>query len=179
MKTIIKQIKDFPDYYIDTEGVVYSTKKQSVLLNKLKQTKDIHGYLKIVLCKNGVKFYKRVNRLVAETFIPNPKNKTEVNHKNGIKTDNRVENLEWATHSENQKHRYRVLRQPAIKSMLGKFGSNHNRSKPVVQIHNGIIIAEFAGLSEASRATGVSISSIFQCANGKYKHAGNFQWQYK
>lgn len=65
---------------------------------------DKDGYLRIGFRIN-TKFINRiVHRLLAETFIDNPENKSQVNHKNGIKNDNRLKNLEWVTHQENKDH---------------------------------------------------------------------------
>lgn len=52
----------------------------------------------------GSRIELSAHRLVAQTFIPNPKNKPQVNHKNGKKSDNRVVNLEWVTEKENIQH---------------------------------------------------------------------------
>jgi hypothetical protein len=53
-------------------------------------------------------YLRSANRLVAQHFIPNPYDKTEVNHKDGNKTNNHVDNLEWCTKSENNKHAYEM-----------------------------------------------------------------------
>ena len=45
-----------------------------------------------------------IHRIVANTFIPNPENKSTVNHIDGDKRNNHISNLEWATYSENFQH---------------------------------------------------------------------------
>ena len=42
-----------------------------------------------------------IHRLVAIHFIPNPKNKPEVNHKDENPLNNYIDNLEWFTSREN------------------------------------------------------------------------------
>lgn len=59
-----------------------------------------NGYKKINIRRKG--YY--VHRLIAETFVANPFNSPQVNHKDGDKLNNRAENLEWVTNSENMKH---------------------------------------------------------------------------
>ena len=72
----------------------------------LKGYLDRYGYLLVRLYKNSKPKPLLVHRLVAKDFIPNPKNKSQVNHINGIKTDNRVRNLEWDTAKENTRHAF-------------------------------------------------------------------------
>lgn len=71
----------------------------------LKQHDNGKGYLLVNIPINGKQSSKRVNRLVAETFLPNPDNLPQVNHKDCNRTNNDVSNLEWCDASYNQKYR--------------------------------------------------------------------------
>jgi hypothetical protein len=72
----------------------------------LKQYTCKLGYKSVSLYKTKTDYInKRVSRLVALTFIPNPENKPDVDHINRNVEDNRLENLRWVTKSENQLNR--------------------------------------------------------------------------
>ena len=103
-------IKGYEDrYLVSKKGEVYSIKKQRLIKPRVTEK----GYLTIELWADYKRKVLKVHRLVADTFIDNPKGLKEVNHKDGDKQNNCVSNLEWCTRSENLKHAYALgLRKP-------------------------------------------------------------------
>ena len=87
-------------YEVSTHGNVRRIDTQ----RPLKLQLDVKGYHRVSLAKKPRFRQYFAHRLVAMTFIPNPENKTQVNHKDGIKTNNLLSNLEWATPLENMRH---------------------------------------------------------------------------
>lgn len=124
------------------------------------------GYLFVALYKNGVYKEKRVNRLVAMAFIPNPENKSEVNHIDGNKNNNRVDNLEWVTDVENKRHAH-------------KNGLMKPYKRPVQKIdENGNVIAEYESLKQAADENNSLKSGICVACKKGTKSCG-FYWRYK
>lgn len=94
-----------------------------------------NGYVYVFLRDKQYKSKNvRLHRLVAQTFIPNPENKPEVNHKDCNKQNNCVNNLEWSTRQENIDHSWKNGRcQSAIERIMKvnetQFGERHHQSK--------------------------------------------------
>lgn len=101
---MIKPIPENPRYLANSEtGEIYDTKYNN---RKICYWIDNTGYLQCNLYNNGVKVYRRVHRLIAETFLPNPLNLPQVNHKDGNKLNCKLYNLEWCNNSTNTQHGY-------------------------------------------------------------------------
>lgn len=173
-------IQGYPNYYVTDSGDIYSRNyKNTGRIKKMVPRKNTNGYYQIPISNGKTRKDIIVHRIVAETFIPNPDNKPEVNHINGNKADNRVENLEWVTRSENMRHRYRTLKYKG--SLYNRFGKDNPTSKIIQQIKDGKVVAEYYGSYEVERTTGIDAHHVRNVCNGVYgqKTAGGYQWKYK
>ena len=167
MEEIWRDIKDYEGYYqVSNRGIVKSLERmkrnnggyQKIPEKILKVYDNGKGYLRVQLCKDGKVKNCRINRLVAQAFLPNPNNLPEVNHIDQDKTNNCVENLEWCT---------------------TQYNVEYSQAKAVIGINkiSGLIL-EFPSLMEAERQTGISNKHICDCLKGRCKSAGGYYWQY-
>lgn len=147
--------------------------KGRVLKPHIKQ----NGYYVVSLCKNGTIAEVSVHRLIAETFIPNPKQVRVVNHKNGIKTDNRVDNLEWMTYKENHWH----ARETGLLTEIGRYQCKRVRCVETGQEFDSAVEAADWLLSiscprvkaKDRRTIG---KNIRQCIGGHSPRAYGYHW---
>jgi hypothetical protein len=134
----------------------------------LKQSKNNRGYCRIYLCKDAHKKAFSVHRLVADAFVPNPNNFTEVNHKDEDKQNNCADNLEWCDSNYNINygtHNKRIsLTKGCVVQAFDKYGN---------------FVMEFHSMSEAGRKTGIPQQNISRCISGKCETAGGYVWKKK
>jgi len=113
----MKSIPNCEGYYVNEAGEVFSCVKKISGVNGKRGTYTIidenapvkltpqphptNGYVYVNIGKYG---RKRLHRLVAEAYIPNPNNLPEVNHLNHNKEDNSVTNLEWCSRQQNAEY---------------------------------------------------------------------------
>lgn len=165
---MIVEIKGFEEYCITHDGLVYS----KYLEDFMKLGINEKGYSIVSLSKNNKTYVRKVHKLVAEAFIPNPNNKPEVNHKKGIKSNNHFWNLEWSTRSENLKHAYSTgLREPI-------HHENHPSSIKILQLtKEGVNIGVWDSMSQAAKALNLHTSRICAVCNGRRETHGGFKWK--
>ena len=94
------EINDYPNYLIYEDGRVWSKTSNKFL----KPSIMWKGY-----CVLNLRNYKnpktfRLHRLVAEHYIPNPNNYSQIDHIDRDKTNNNVSNLRWCNNSMNQEN---------------------------------------------------------------------------
>lgn len=133
--------------------------------NILLKPRLIRGYLKVKI--EGSTY--SVHRLVAMTYIPNPKNKPCVCHKDNDRTNNRVENLYWGTYKENTQQCIQDGRfKPGGRDILDEFSINcllyeYNLGKP-----RSILKKKF-GISDSAITRIINLKSKPKFGNYKFK----------
>lgn len=180
-----QELGKIQELWIDIPGYSgqYAAFHKGAILNRvtgkvLKPTVFSCGYPYVTICVNGQKKHKRVHRLICETFISNPHNKSEVNHIDGNKLNFHISNLEWVTSSENKKHAFRIGLMKPTSPQKGKFNELNARSKQVAQLTlNGTLVKIWPSIAEACRH-GFSIANICKvCKGERHSHKG-FIWKY-
>ena len=93
-------------YFISNRGKVLSLCGKSAIIRKNWLN---NGYYYIDLWQNGKKKNYRINRLVANAFLPLPKDKSKciAHHKDHNKLNNNLYNIKWVSHQENIQEYYK------------------------------------------------------------------------
>lgn len=118
-------------------------------------------------------YYKKVDVLVAEHFIPNPFRYKYVLHIDGNPKNNNADNLRWTERSV----KYRVKKSESYKMHKGKH--NLMTTQGVDQYYtDGTYINTFKSISEAAEKAKCSCSSIKEVLNGNKSSIGGYVWKY-
>ena len=164
-------VTDNPNYLVSETGRIRRYGSDSD-----KAVRKHDGYFVVDLYQDGRRSTKRVNRLVAEAFIPNPDDKPEVNHKDGNKLNNNVSNLEWTTKKENCEHAWRTGLVHPSRSMLGRRNPNSGRKPKRIRIvETGEI---FDGLKPCEKAINGNNRHINDCLRGRQQTHRGYHFEY-
>lgn len=155
MKEIYKDIKGYEGLYqVSNLGNVRSLRNNKILIKKT----DRYGYSVVNLANKIVKT-KKVHRLVAEAFIPNPNNLKTVNHIDKNRKNNNVNNLEWLSIKDNV---------------------NYSCSKKVLKYDlDGNFMEKYDSVKEACEKNNVFRGNIRRCCNDFKKTTGGYKWRYE
>lgn len=159
----IKALPKFHKTNKDYSSIGYMQKEKILSVYYDKKS----GYGRIGLTKNGKTNRKYIHRLVAEAFIPNPENKSEVNHIDENKENNNIENLEWCDrkYNNNYGNRNKYVSKKLSKSIIQKDLNNN-------------IIKIWDSISDVGKELEISTSHISSCCNKKRHTTGGFRWEF-
>lgn len=164
----------------------------------LKQSTNKRGYKRVGLCKDGKTKHYYVHRLVAMTFIPNPNNYKEVNHKDEKPSNNDVKNLEWCDTKYN--NNYGTRGKKISKSLKGKTfneeyrkklseghkgknkGKDNPNAKPILMYdREGNFIRRFDCISDTNEYFGKknAYKNVSSCLRGERPTAYNHIFKYE
>lgn len=161
----MKDIKGYEGLYAITScGKVWSYRSKKFLTPR----DNGRGYLSVDLWVNNESKRFYIHRLVAEAYLPNLKNKPQVDHKDTNKNHNYVNNLEWATPSENNLNP--ITREKRLGNII-------NGIKIIKCDMEGNELDAYKSMREAERENHLANGAISQYFRKGYSQCGGFQWK--
>ena len=155
MTEIWKDIKGYEGLYqVSNCGRVRSFHKGKVTI--IVPNKIPNGYYVIHLRNGGNRKAMYLHRLVAEAFIPNTKELSDVDHIDNDKSNNNANNLQWLTNCEN-------IRKEQSRAVI-RTDSNGNEVR-------------YEAIMDAVRE-GFNKCGIWRCLIGTRKKHHGYIWRY-
>ncbi len=157
-----RDIEGYENHYkVSNYGKIKNVKK-----NRLLKPVIVSNYYTVQLYLNKTRTRYKIHQLVANNFIPNPKNKEIIDHIDNNKINNKVNNLRWFTQSEN----------------ISSYNNNFKKKmiKPILQYNlNMELIKEWTNIIDIIDEYNYTQSMLRSCLNGKTKTAYGYIWKYK
>lgn len=180
-----KQIPNYSNYVIlPNEGLIYSLKQ-----HKFIGSPNNTGYWNCVLSlDNGVKLYAKTHRIIWISVNGDIPEGLYINHIDEDKNNNCISNLNLLTHKENcnwgtrnermrNSLKGRVISDITRKKLSEVQKNDKNKSKPVGQFNNGVLLKSYPSIAEVGR-NGFCRHSVSKCCNGLYRQHRGYEWKY-
>lgn len=174
MNEIWKDIKNYEGIYqISNMGRIKSVEHTIIRKNGKKLLIKEKILKQSLRGRNNNKYYHitlhgkcfRVNRLVAETFIPNPNNLPCINHKDENKLNNKVINLEWCTYQYNNTY-----------NNIHKKNAEKRKIKIDQYTLNNVFVKTWNSFTDIRKYFGWNHAS--ECCENKRKTSNGYKWKY-
>jgi hypothetical protein len=164
-----KKVDGYDNYEVSSFGNVKNSKTGRIL-----KASSLGGYCHVGLSGNKSKTHS-VHQLVGKSFIPNPENKPQINHKDKNKLNNNINNLEWVTNLENSIHRSTGVKQT----------TNQNLEIYRIDINTNEILEKYNSIEDAAKYIADNTTSthtairtgICMTINGKQITAYGYKWE--
>lgn len=158
---MIKVLEENPRYLVDSDGFILDTNYNN---RPICMWIDNTGYYQCNLYgENGTKRYVRVHTLIAKTFVPNPYNLPQVDHRDGNKLNCSASNLEWVTNAENTKRGYDN----------NAYHFPHLNNYPVKLFRDNTYVSTYRSIRALSKHTGLNRKTVSAILN-KTKKTNNY-----
>lgn len=166
---IWKDVVGYESFYkVSNKGNIFGKKSKKILSNKRisRGIGNKYGYITWRLCGNN----KFAHKVIAETFIPNPMNKKQVDHIDGNSLNNCVENLRWVTQKENNNNE--ITKKNHKMAMLER---ELKKDKKIIRIRDKTI---FKNLEFASIYSGIPKIKIRSSLGRISLKTKKYEWEY-